>query len=216
MLVSFLGAAILGFKHALDPDHIAATLNMTLSGQIRGRSAAKLGAVWGVGHTLSMILLGLPVILFSAAFPEAVYTYAELLVGLVITYLGVRLFLDWFRGKFHPHEIMRLRDKAENHKKSHTKSGLMGLLHGVGGSYPAALLMLASFSTPLSAALGLLVFTSLSVVSMSLTTVAFSLAVFNHTMMHVLDRLLMPIFIAATLVFGVHYILGAAETLNIL
>lgn len=216
MLVSFLGAAILGFKHALDPDHIAATLNMTLSGQIRGRSAAKLGAMWGVGHTLSMVLLGLPVILFSAAFPAYAYTYAELLIGLVITYLGAKLLVEWFKGKFHPHEIMRLKDKGEAHNRSHVKSGLMGMLHGVGGSYPAALLMLASFNTPLSAALGLLVFTALSVVSMSLTTVAFSLSVFNHTMMHILDRLLMPIFIVLTIVFGIHYIQGAAGALGIL
>lgn len=213
MLSTFIMAAILGFKHALDPDHIAATLNMTLAGKIKGWSAFKLGASWGLGHALTMLLLGLPVILFSAVFPAAVYTLAELLIGLIIVYLGLKLLVQWFRGSFHPHEILKIKDRGDEHEKSHKKAGLMGALHGVGGSYPAAVLMIASFSNPVAATLGLLLFVALSILSMALTTVLFSVATFHHSMMHVLDRLLIPTFIVLTLVFGTSYIFDAYNSL---
>jgi uncharacterized membrane protein YfcA len=215
MVHPFLVAAALGFKHALDPDHVAATLNMTLSGKVRGWSALKIGASWGVGHATSMVALGLPVILFAASLPAWIYTSAELGVGLIIVALGLQLFIQWFKGDFHPHEVVRIRESHSHHHKSHKKAGLIGMLHGVGGSYPAALLMLASFSTTLSAAIGLAVFVALSIASMSLTTLAFSYAAMHHTMVHLLDRLVLPTIVVLTIVFGASYIQEALRALGI-
>lgn len=212
----FIMASLLGFKHALDPDHIAATLNMTLSGRVRGLSAARLGLSWGIGHATSMAVLGLPVVLLSASFPLWVYTSAELLIGLIILYLGLKLFVQWFMGKFHPHEILKIKERGDNHTKTHRKASLMGLLHGVGGSYPAALLMIASFSNPVSAAIGLVSFVVLSIFSMALTTLLFSLSTFHHSMMHVLDRLLIPTFIVITVLFSINYIKEALNGLGII
>lgn len=216
MLNPFVTAAILGFKHALDPDHIAATLNMTLSGKVKNLSALKLGASWGVGHALTMLILGLPIILFSAAFPIWIYTVAELLIGCIIVYLGLKLLVQWFKGSFHPHEILRVKDRGEVHQRSHKKAGLMGSLHGIGGSYAATVLMIASFNDPVMASAGLVLFISLSIVSMSITTLLFSLATFHHAMMHVLDRLLIPTFIVLTVVFGFSYVKEALIGLNVL
>lgn len=209
----FLVAALLGFKHALDPDHIAATFNMTLSGKLKRFEATKLGINWGIGHAISMIVLGLPIILFSAAFPEWIYSTSELLVGLVITYLGAALFVQWFRGQFHPHEFIKNTKKHIDHSKSHKRASMMGALHGFGGSYPAALLILSSFTTPLSAMLGLLVFSSLSIISMCTVTTLFSYAAMHHKVIHLLDRLLIPLVIISTLIFGLTYVLTAYQSI---
>jgi len=214
MLNPFVTASLLGLKHALDPDHLAAVFNMTLSGKVKSSSAAKLGLSWGIGHAATMILLGLPVILLSSSFPPWFYTCAELGVGLVILYLGLKLFTQWFRGEFHPHNLQNLVKTHTDHRKSHKKAGLMGLLHGTGGSYPAALLMIASFSSPISAAVGLLLFTVLTILSMVVVTTVFSFMTLHHYAMHVLDRLILPIFIVVTCWFGVTYIEMALKSLG--
>ena len=208
-------AALLGLKHALDPDHLAAVFSMTLSGKVKTSSAAKLGFSWGLGHSASMILLGLPVVLFSSSFPSWFYTSAELGVGLVIVYLGLKLFFQWFKGEFHPHNLQNLAKTHVDHRKSHKRAGLMGLLHGTGGSYPAALLMIASFSTQMTAAVGLLVFVLLTIASMTVVTALFSCITLHHLAMHVLDRLILPLFIVVTLIFGATYIWIAGNTLGI-
>jgi len=215
MLTPFIIAALLGFKHALDPDHLAATINMTISGKLNPLSAAKLGLSWGLGHATTMFLLGLPIVLFSAQFPDWVYSSAELGVGVVIVYLAVQLFLQWFAGEFHPHNLRDLEHSTEEHERAHKRAGLMGMLHGVGGSAGAGLLMVSTFSNPISASIALILFVSLSIASMSLVTCGFSLVATHHFLMHAMDRLLIPVFIVVTGVFGFHYIQEAARGLGL-
>lgn len=214
MINPFLMAGLLGLKHALDPDHLAAVFNMTVSGKSDTKSAAKLGWSWGIGHAMSMVMLGLPVVLFSSALPEWVYSSAELVVGLVIIYLGLQLFVQWFKGNFHPHAIIKRTPSHDDHKKSHRRAGMVGALHGVGGSYPASLLMLASFSTPTSAVVGLIGFTALSIISMVSVTTIFSYIAMHHLFVHVLDRIFIPILVVSTCVFGVFYVLEALKALG--
>jgi len=214
MVNPFLMASLLGFKHALDPDHLATVFNMTLSGHVKGSSAAKLGLSWGLGHATSTILLGLPVVLFASAFPQWFYALAELGVGLIIIYLGLKLFSQWFMGKFHPHNVGNLAKEPHNHRKTHKKASLMGLLHGAGGSYPASLLVLATFPTPISAAVGLVAFVALSIFSMVVVTTLFSYITLHHATMHLLDRLILPVFIVVTCWFGTIYVLEALKTLG--
>lgn len=210
MLETFVVASLLGFKHALDPDHIAATFNMALSDKLGSRLAAKMGLHWGLGHAFSMISLGIPVILFSASFPPAVYSIAELLVGTVIIYLGLKLFSQWFKGSFHPQETLL---PSTNITKFHRRAGFMGLLHGFGGSYPAALFILSSFTSPVAASIGLILFSLCTIVSMVLVTSAFSYAALHHTILHILDRILLPIFILLTVGFGLVYFIESYRVL---
>lgn len=210
----FLVAGALGFKHSLDPDHIAAVFNMTLSGKQRPSEAAKLGFSWGIGHSVTMLVLGLPVVLFGTGLPDWAYSSAELLIGVIIVYLTLKLFLQWFRGEFHPHEIIKLADKQVDHIHHHRRAGAMGVLHGIGGSAGGAALALTSFATPLTAALGLLVFVMFSIASMTAVTFAFSYAATRHWLIHVMDRLLIPLFIAAAGLFGVQYMEEALKALG--
>ena len=58
VLVVILVAALLGLRHATDPDHIAAVTTLVASGEERAsRAAARLGAFWGLGHALTLVAL---------------------------------------------------------------------------------------------------------------------------------------------------------------
>src|SRR5919109_736148 len=75
-------AALLGLRHATDPDHLTAVSALIASGEERsGRTAGILGLSWGVGHATTLIALGLPVVLFDAYLPHAVEQLAEIAVG---------------------------------------------------------------------------------------------------------------------------------------
>ena len=198
MINIYFTAALLGLKHALDPDHLAATLNMVTLDKASPKDAAKLGYSWGTGHAASMLILGLPVVIMSTKLPDWVYSSAEFLVGLIIVGLAVQLASQWTRGKFHLH-------KPQKSKHFHKRAFGMGMLHGLGGSYVAALLMLTSFNNTLTAALGLIMFSLFTIFSMSVVTTAFSYMVLHHKLIHIFNKFILPLMIAGTLVFGVVY-----------
>src|SRR3954452_8577468 len=103
-LVVLLLAFALGLRHASDPDHLVAV--STLVADTRGRAtraAATLGAAWGGGHALALLAFGLPVLLVHAAVPHVVESVAELLIGLIIVALALRLLVRWRRGAYHLH-----------------------------------------------------------------------------------------------------------------
>ena len=198
-LTILLTAVLLGLRHALDPDHLVAVLALVISKGGKAKDAAKVGLSWGLGHSASMLVLGLPVILLASKLPDWVYTGAEFLVGVVIIYFAVRLLVQLVNSKFHLHKL-----PAQQH--THKKSAGVGMLHGVGGSYPGALLVMASFSTAASASIGLLVFTFFSILSMIAVTVVFSAAVLHHKFMHITNYVLIPLFSFTSILFGLWYI----------
>ncbi|HUG01132.1 MAG TPA: hypothetical protein VML95_04680, partial [Longimicrobiales bacterium] len=104
LTLAFLVAALMGLRHATDPDHLTAVSTLVLSDRRRGaRSAAGHGLAWGLGHGLTLFLFGLPVVLFGAFLPEMLQRLAEAAIGAIIVALAVRLLLRWKRGYFHSH-----------------------------------------------------------------------------------------------------------------
>src|ERR671931_2945299 len=97
-------AFLLGVRHASDPDHLVAVSTL-VAGMRDGaaRTAARLGAAWGLGHATTMLAFGIPVVLLHAFLPHVVEQTAEALVGAIIILLAVRLLLKWRRGAFHAH-----------------------------------------------------------------------------------------------------------------
>jgi len=78
----------LGMRHAADPDHvIAVTTIVTRSKKVA--NAAIVGAVWGLGHTLTIVAVGAFIILFSIVVPPRIGLAMELAVGLMLVLLGV-------------------------------------------------------------------------------------------------------------------------------
>jgi ABC-type nickel/cobalt efflux system permease component RcnA len=78
----------LGMRHATDPDHVIAVTTI-VSRQRSIRNAALIGVLWGVGHTITILLVGSAIILFGIVIPPRVGLTMELSVGLMLILLGI-------------------------------------------------------------------------------------------------------------------------------
>jgi high-affinity nickel-transport protein len=91
-MISFLSIIALGFflgmRHATDPDHVIAVTTI-LSRQHKLSRAALVGAFWGLGHTLTIFLVGTAIILFDLVIPPRLGLSMELSVGVMLSVLGI-------------------------------------------------------------------------------------------------------------------------------
>jgi high-affinity nickel-transport protein len=95
---------LLGVRHATDPDHVIA-VSTIVSRQRSIRNAGMIGALWGVGHTITIFLVGVGIILFNLAIPPRVGLAMELAVGLMLIFLGVLNLAgvtQWITNRFMP------------------------------------------------------------------------------------------------------------------
>lgn len=126
-LISILGLSfLLGIRHATDADHLVA-INTIVSSQKKGiLDSALVGIWWGIGHSVTVTLVGIPIILFSFVIPQSLGVFLEFLVGLMLVILGL------FNLKHrHPHP-QKFRPL------------IMGFVHGLAGSTAIALLILST------------------------------------------------------------------------
>ena len=87
LAIALLGL-ILGMRHATDPDHVIA-VTAILSRERRLAVAARVGVVWGLGHTLTVLIVGAAIIIFKIAIPTRLGLAMEFAVALVLILLGV-------------------------------------------------------------------------------------------------------------------------------
>src|SRR3984893_797011 len=78
----------LGMRHATDPDHVIAVTTI-VSRQRSIRHAALIGALWGLGHTITIFMVGSAIILFGIVIPPRVGLTMEFSVGLMLILLGI-------------------------------------------------------------------------------------------------------------------------------
>jgi ABC-type nickel/cobalt efflux system permease component RcnA len=78
----------LGMRHATDPDHVIAVTTIVARHRT-ARGAALIGAVWGIGHTLTILVVGGGIILFSWVIPGRLGLSMELAVGVMLIVLGI-------------------------------------------------------------------------------------------------------------------------------
>jgi high-affinity nickel permease len=104
-LIAILGFGfLLGMRHATDPDHVIAVSTIVS----RERSIVKaglIGALWGVGHTVTILIVGTAIILLGIAIPARLGLTMEFSVGLMLMLLGVLNLtgaLSWITDKFSP------------------------------------------------------------------------------------------------------------------
>jgi cytochrome c biogenesis protein CcdA len=231
-MTPFLIAILLGLRHATDPDHIAAVSTLLLDERQNGRRrAALLGLAWGLGHATTLSLFGLPVILFSRFLTDPVQRVAEALVGGMIVFLAGRLLLRWRAGRFHthphrhgaiyhvhphvhrpvhgqPHPVEHTHSHAEALGRSPVESFGIGLLHGVGGSAGAGVLLVGTSGGGAAGVVALLVFAAATAGSMSLLSLAFAEALSRRVIRRRLPELV-PVLGTAGVIFGVWYALEA-------
>jgi ABC-type nickel/cobalt efflux system permease component RcnA len=78
----------LGMRHATDPDHVIAV--STIVTRARGtKNAALIGAVWGLGHTVTILIVGAGIIVLGWVIPARVGLSLELSVGVMLIVLGL-------------------------------------------------------------------------------------------------------------------------------
>ena len=91
-MTSLLGVCVLGFflgmRHATDPDHVIAVTTI-VSRHRTTAGAALIGALWGVGHTLTIVVVGAGIILFGWVIPPRIGLSLELSVGVMLIVLGL-------------------------------------------------------------------------------------------------------------------------------
>jgi ABC-type nickel/cobalt efflux system permease component RcnA len=85
--IALLGL-LLGMRHATDPDHVVAVTTI-LSREHRIGAAARIGIIWGLGHTLTVLLVGAAIIVFKIAIPTRLGLAMEFAVAIVLILLGV-------------------------------------------------------------------------------------------------------------------------------
>ncbi|MBL8920347.1 MAG: hypothetical protein JNJ54_15880 [Myxococcaceae bacterium] len=180
VLTGLLGVA-LGMRHAVEPDHLAAVSTLATE-QHTPRAGLWIGALWGLGHSLSLLLVGGSLALLGAQMPERVAVGFELAVACMIVALGVRaLRRSWLEGRsgttaVHRHGVVEHAHPAPGahvHLRSWTfatRPLLVGVMHGLAGSGALTALVVAELPT-VSARLGyIVVFGFGSVVGMALLT----------------------------------------------
>lgn len=145
---------LLGLQHAADPDHLAAVATMITRAKRLGE-ASRLGVWWGLGHTTTLWLVGLAVLIFQLAISPRLALSFELLVGIMLIALGANLWRQIIAGKLHAHKHQHA-DSTHTHLHRHERSPAhshrhlsfaTGLLHGLAGSAALVVLTLATAPT---------------------------------------------------------------------
>jgi sulfite exporter TauE/SafE len=192
----FLGF-LLGMEHALEADHVVAV--STIVSQSRSLFRASLiGIFWGIGHTLTLLVAGLVVLLLRVNIPEGVALSLEFVVGVVLLALGVQILWGYRQKKVHAHAHShggRVHDhfhchvRSDDHGHDHHppslgKSCLVGMIHGLAGSAALMLVVLTTVRTPaqgmcyllifgLGSTAGMLLMSSLVALPFALTAIRF-------------------------------------------
>jgi len=119
-MITLLSIIVLGFflgmRHATDPDHVIAVTTI-VSRQRSIRHAASIGALWGLGHTITILAVGSAIILFGIVIPPRLGLTMELSVGLMLILLGVLNLsgiMHWIAETFTP-----LQQEHHSHPHGH-------------------------------------------------------------------------------------------------
>lgn len=156
---------VLGLKHAVEADHLAAVT--TIASERRSLfSSSMVGALWGLGHTISLLIAGIIVILLHVQISERSSQALEFCVGVMLVGLGVNALRKLAAGghlHLHVHEHGgHLHAHPHIHETAHEDSPhmhhglsfgarplLIGMVHGMAGSAALMLVVLKTIPSPL-------------------------------------------------------------------
>ncbi len=157
---------LIGMQHALEADHLAAVAAMAAGRSSSKRALAWRGAVWGLGHTITLFAICAAVILLGMTLTDELSAALEFGVGVMLVLLGLDVVRRMRAQRVHFHVHSHGSGKPHLHAHSHAgatiphardahdhshpegfpvRALLVGLLHGAAGS--AGLLALAVAAT---------------------------------------------------------------------
>lgn len=159
---------LMGILHAKDPDHVAA-VSTIVSERESLWSSAIIGGIWGVGHSLALIIAGVAVLLLDFEITPETSRWLEFSVGIMLILLGLNVFRKLVTGKklhfhehshgdhkhvhLHTHENGATPDGSHHLLRFSPRALIVGMVHGLAGSGG---LMLAIIPTIDSRSLGLI------------------------------------------------------------
>src|SRR3981189_1469066 len=108
----------LGMRHATDPDHVIA-VSTIVTRQPKLARAALIGAFWGLGHTVTIFVVGTAIILFNLSIPARVGLSMELSVGIMLIVLGILNVVSFFRSLPDAPVLTHENDASHSHHHSH-------------------------------------------------------------------------------------------------
>jgi ABC-type nickel/cobalt efflux system permease component RcnA len=192
LFVTGLGL-ILGMRHSTDADHVVA-ISTIVTRQKSIRGAAIIGSVWGIGHTITIFVVGSLIILFKVEIPPRAGLSMEFCVALMLVFLGVlnlsgamqkitRFFTLAKGAQVTPPPLpqpIASRGSLTLRGTAFSQLGVfqcarplvIGLVHGLAGSAAVALLVLSTIHDPLWATLYLLIFGAGTMLGMMCMTAA--------------------------------------------
>ncbi len=156
---------LLGMRHVLDPDHLAAVSTIVSEQGTVGRSSL-VGTFWGLGHTISLLAVGVVVIALKITIPDQFVLWMELAVAVMLVLLGIRALFQavggWtvhvhmhtHDGRKHIHLHMHRPEEQHVHGHRHpfgfgARPFIVGIIHGLAGSAALMILVLATIPSTL-------------------------------------------------------------------
>lgn len=153
--IAFAVSLLLGMRHATDADHVVAVTTIVNRERSVWRSSW-IGVMWGLGHTLTIFMVGGAIILFKLAFTPRLGLSMEFCVALMLIVLG----------------YLNLTRRAISEAVPQLRPFLVGIVHGMAGSAAVTLLILPLIDDPRWALLYLGVFGLGTIVGMAMITMA--------------------------------------------
>lgn len=160
---------VIGLQHALEADHVAAVSSIA-SGETTLRRIVAHGALWGLGHTITLGIVAGTAIYIGAAIDDVVAGWLEFAVGVMLVALGGQVVWRLIRERVHFH--VHRHDDGTAHLHAHSHAGdkvphsqnahahehaerlpwrtlVVGLMHGMAGSAALVVLTATAVSDPL-------------------------------------------------------------------
>ena len=232
MLFSVLGLGLLlGMQHALEADHVAA-VSSVVSRKQGLRSISLHGAVWGIGHTLTLLIVGGTCIVLKTQIGDGMAERLELAVGIMLAGLGAHVLWRLWRdrihfgthahgdGTKHMHAHSHRLDRGPHHRSAHVhehperlpwRTLLVGTMHGMAGSAALVVLTASNIDSPWWGLAYVLLFGLGSVVGMALLSAVIAVPLtWTARSLTTANRMLQLAIGLATVGVGAHVIYGTA------
>lgn len=132
LIAVLFAGLLLGIKHALEPDHIVAVSTIAVRSKSMWKSALT-GVFWGIGHTATLFLFGIFLILMKQNLSEQAALTLEFFVGIMLVYLGLAALFKKYSEK----------EMEKNTGNSNKKSVFIGFVRGLAGSAAMVLLTMS-------------------------------------------------------------------------
>ena len=189
--LSLLGVGfLLGLRHALDTDHLAA-VSTVLAERPSLLASGAVGLSWGIGHTLTLLVVGSIVLFSGLHIPDEFELIAESGVGILLIVLGGSLALKLYRERWHvhshhhdgePHVHFHSHQRQDDHGHRHWMTEsirplCIGIVHGLAGSAALMLMVLATTKEMGTGLLSILVFGFGSIIGMMVIGLTISVPV---------------------------------------